>query len=64
MLENSKFSTNVLNQVRTSHRPERTWFLKIVSVWTSIYVCVCVCVCVPPRLLITSGVMWHDMDLI
>ena len=27
-------------------------------------VCVfmCVCVCLPPRLLITSGVMWRDMD--
>ena len=24
----------------------------------------CVFVCPPPRLLITSGVMWHDMDLI
>ena len=31
-----------------------------------LYVCLCACVCVfvcpPPRLLITSGVMWHDMD--
>ena len=25
-------------------------------------VCVFVFVCVPSRLLITSGVMWHDMD--
>ena len=25
-------------------------------------VCVCVCMCPPPRLVITSGVMWHDMD--
>ena len=25
-------------------------------------VCVCVCVCPPPRLLITSGVMWYDID--
>ena len=24
--------------------------------------CVCVCVCPPPRLLITSDVMWRDMD--
>ena len=23
---------------------------------------VCLCVCPPPRLLITSGVMWRDMD--
>ena len=26
--------------------------------------CVCVCVCPRPRLLITSGVMWRDIDLI
>ena len=25
-------------------------------------VCVCLCVCPPPRLLITSGVIWRDMD--
>ena len=25
-------------------------------------VCVCVCVCLPLRLLITSGVIWRDMD--
>ena len=51
---------------------------KIVSVQTSVgvfcvcvyvcvvCVCVCVCVCVSPplRQLITSGVMWHDMDSI
>ena len=58
----------------------RAWFLKVVSVWTSVCVCVCMCVCVrvcvracvcvcvcvclPPRLLITSGMMWHDMDSI
>ena len=29
-----------------------------------VYVCVCLCVCPPPRLLITSGVMWRDMNLI
>ena len=40
------------------------WFLEIVSVRTSVCVCVCLCVCPPPRLLITSGVMWRDMDLI
>ena len=32
------------------------------------YVCECVwvfmCMCLPPRLLITSGVMWRDIDLI
>ena len=25
-------------------------------------VCIFVCVCPPPRLLITNGVMWHDID--
>ena len=24
--------------------------------------CMCLCVCPPPRLLITSGVIWSDMD--
>ena len=37
--------------------PVYAWFLKIVSVRMS----VCVCVCPPPRLLITSGVMWCDV---
>ena len=29
-----------------------------------LYVCLCVCVCVcpPPRLLITSGEMWQNID--
>ena len=47
----------------------RAWFLKvepmrIVSMRVCLCVCVCVCVCVcpPPRLLITSGVMWRDID--
>ena len=29
-----------------------------------VYVCVFVFVCTCPRLLMTSGMMWHDMDLI
>ena len=35
-----------------------------VCVRACVCVCVCVCVrvCVPPRLLITSGMMWSDMD--
>ena len=45
--------------MQAGHRPAGTSFLKIVSVQTS--VCVFVCVCLPPRLLITSGMMWHDM---
>ena len=41
-------------------------FLKIVSVQMSVCVCVCVCVfvCPSPRLLITSGMIWCDMDSI
>ena len=37
-------------------------FLKLILCGLS--VCVRVCVCPRPRLLITSGVMWHDIDLI
>ena len=46
----------------TDHRPAHAWFLKIVSVRTSVCMCACMCVCPPPRLLITGGVMWRDMD--
>ena len=44
------------------HRPALTWFLKTDSVQMSVCVCVCVRVCLFPRLLITSGVMWCDID--
>ena len=42
----------------------RAWFPEIDPVRTSVCMCVCVCLCVCPlsRLLITSGVIWHDMD--
>ena len=40
----------------------QAWFLKIVSVRMSVYVHVYLCMCPPLRLLITGGVMWHDMD--
>ena len=33
-----------------------------VCVFMCLCVCVCVCVCLPPRLLITNGMMWHDMN--
>ena len=33
-----------------------------VCVCVCVCVCMCACVCPPPRLLITSGVMWRDMD--
>ena len=56
-----------LNQARAGHRPALAWFLKIDPVRIvsmRVCVCVCVCVCPCPMLLITSGVMWHDIDLI
>ena len=52
-----------LNQARTCRRPARTWFLEINPVQI-VVMHVCVCVCLHPRLLITSGVMWHDMKFI
>ena len=51
-----------LNQARAGRRPTRAWFPKIDPVRTFVCMCVCVCVCPPPRLLITSGVIWRDMD--
>ena len=45
----------LLNQVRA-------WFLRIASVRELLYACLCVCP--PPRLSITSGVMWCDIDSI
>ena len=39
------------------------WFLRIASVCECLYACVCVFACVSvPRLLITSGMMWCDID--
>ena len=53
------FSHLFLNQARGA------WFLKIDPVRiVGMCVCVCVFVCPRPRLLITSGVMWRDIDLI
>ena len=43
-------------------RQPHAWFLKIVSVQMSVCMHACLCVCPPLRQLITSGVMWHDMD--
>ena len=56
------FWLHFLNQARAGRRPARAWFHKIDPVRTSVCVCVCVCVCPPPRPLITSGVMWCDID--
>ena len=33
-----------------------------VSVSVCVSVCLCLSVCLPPRLVIPTGVMWHDMD--
>ena len=51
-------------EMSSGHRQlARAWFLKIDPVRiVGMRACVCVCLC--PRLLITSGVMWHDIDLI
>ena len=46
-----------LNQARAGLWPARTWFLKIDPGRI-----VSMCVCPPPRILITSGVMWYDID--
>ena len=52
-----------LNQAIAGLWPAHTWFLKIVPVW--LFVCVYVFVCVSaPKAIITSGVMWRDMDSI
>ena len=60
--QNSSCILVILNQARTSHRLVHAWFLRIAFVRELQYVCVCVCVCPPPRLLITSDVMWRDID--
>ena len=41
------------------------WFLEIDPVRIiSMCVCICMSICPPQRLLITSGVMWRDIDSI
>ena len=64
VLKCEKFGSNFLNHVHAGHRLTRAWFLKIVSVRTSVcvFVRVCDCVCPPLRLLITSGMIWTLYD--
>ena len=52
-----------LSQAHASLQPEHNWFLKSDPVQI-VGMRMRVCVCLRPRLLITSGVMWPDVDLI
>jgi len=55
-----------LNQAHAGQRLACNWFLKIAFVRdVCMHVCahVCVCVSAPARLLITSGVIWCDIEL-
>ena len=59
---NSRTPTHrFLNQASAGQRLVHAWFLKIDSV-RIFSMCVCLRVCPPPRVLITSGVMWLDLD--
>ena len=58
---------NLLNQACAGHKqPSTPCFLKLIlcglSVCMCVRVCVCMCVYPPPRLLITSGVIWTPYD--
>jgi len=44
------------------HRLAHAWFLEIAFVH-DVSMHVCLCVCPPPRLLVTSGVIWCDYDI-
>ena len=50
--------------IKAGMQPVCAWFFRIASVRKRVCACVCVrvCVCLPLRLLITSGVMWCDID--
>ena len=65
MLDSKTISCRIewfLNKAHASLWPARAWFLKFDAVWiVSMRACVC---CPRPRLLVTSGMMWHDTDLI
>ena len=55
----------ILNQACASHRPAHAWFLEIALALMLACVCASVCpvsMCPPLRALITSGVVWHDID--
>ena len=50
-----------LNQMCAGLQLAHIWFLNI-ALSANVSMCVYVCVCPPPRLLITSGMMWYDID--
>ena len=59
MLTRKRFP--LLNQVYAGYRPACSWFL-VIDLICEVCVCVYVRVCPLLRLVITSAVMWHDMD--
>ena len=59
---NKVFEEFLLNQAHTGHRPAHAWFIEIDFVRDVCNMCVCVSVCPPPRLLLTSGVIWTQYD--
>jgi len=62
-----KFICKFLNKAHAGLWPVRAWFLEITfvrDVCMRVCVCVCVCVCPPPRLLITSGLIWCEIELL
>ena len=67
ILQTHTFNHKIVKPGVRGRRPARAWFLKIDPV-RIVCMCMCVFVCVfvcpPPRLLITSGVMWRDIDSI
>ena len=51
-----------IHNLKLGSRRLIAWFIKITFIWLS-GKSVCECLCVPaPRLLVTGGMMWHDMN--
>jgi len=51
----------LFNQAHAGQRLVLTWFHEIAFVH-DVCMCTCVCVCPPPRLLITSSMIWYDIE--
>ena len=63
------FAETVTNsfETRSGRASMHALFLKIAFVQEidmCVHACVCMCVCPPLRLLVTNGVMWHDLNSI